>query len=109
MLTAPCDPHARHGYWLEASVGRTLKRGDWQFGYTRFVIQREAVIGAFNYSEIFPASNVEMHRPEILYQLFDNVTLQLNGLLGRPLVTAGSPAPVQPLWERLQFDVIYKF
>jgi hypothetical protein len=109
VYSAPCDPHARHGYWLETSIGRTQKKGDWQFSYARIMIQREAVIGAFNYSEIFPASNVEIHRPEILYQLFDNVTLQLNGLFGRPLVTAGSPAPVQPLWERLQFDVTYKF
>jgi hypothetical protein len=108
VLSAPCDPHARKGYWLETSVGRTVKKGDWQFSYTRIVVQREAVIGAFNYSEIFPTNNVEIHRPEILYQLFDNVTLQLNGLFGRPLVTAGSPAP-QPLWERLQFDMTYKF
>ena len=109
VFTAPCDPHARHGYWLEASVGRTSKPGDWQFSYARIVIEREAVLGAFNYSEIFPSSNVEIHRPEILYQLFPNVTLQLNGLIGRPLVAAGSPAPAQPLWERLQFDVTYKF
>ena len=109
VYSAPCDPSARHGYWLEASIGRTQKKGDWQFSYTRIMIQREAVIGTFNYSEIFPANNVEIHRSEILYQLFDNVTLQLNGLFGRPLVTAGSPAPAQPLWERLQFDVTYKF
>jgi hypothetical protein len=109
VFSAPCDPHARHGYWLESSIGRTKKKGDWEFSYTRIMIQREAVIGAFNYSEIFPTSNVEIHRPEIMYQLFDNVTLQLNGLFGRPLVTAGSPAPAQPLWERLQFDMTYKF
>jgi hypothetical protein len=109
VYSAPCDPHARHGYWLETNVGRIQKKGDWQFSYTRIMIQREAVIGAFNYSEIFPTSNVEMHRPEISYQLFDNVTLQWNGLFGRPLVTAGSPAPAQPLLERLQFDMIYKF
>jgi hypothetical protein len=109
VYSAPCDPRARHGYWLEASIGRTQKKGDWQFSYTRIVIQREAVIGAFNYSEIFPTSNVEIHRSEILYQLFDRVTLQLNGLFGRPLVTAGSPPPVQPLLERLQFDMTYTF
>jgi hypothetical protein len=109
VYSAPCDPHARHGYWLEAGIGRTQKKGDWLFSYTRIVIQREAVIGTFNYSEIFPSSNVEIQRPEIMYQLFDNVTLQLNGLFGRPLVTAGSPAPAQPLWGRLQFDMTYKF
>jgi hypothetical protein len=109
VFSAPCDSHARHAYWLEARVGRTDRKGDWQFGYTRFVIEREATIGAFNYSEIFPANNVEIHRSEIMYQLFRDVTLQLNALIGRPLVTAGSPPPVQPLWERLQFDVTYKF
>jgi hypothetical protein len=51
---------------------------------------------------------VEIHRSEVLYELFRNVTLQLNVLIGRTLGTAGSP-PVQPLWERLQFDVTYKF
>jgi hypothetical protein len=109
VFSAPCDPHARHAYWAEARVGRTDRKGDWQFGYTRIVIEREAVIGAFNYSEIFPSNNVEIHRSEILYQLFPNVTLQLNALIGRPLVNAGSPPPAQPLWERLQFDMTYKF
>jgi hypothetical protein len=109
VFTAPCDPRARHGYWLESIVGRGQKQGDWQFSYTRSMIQREAVLGAFNYSEFVPSSNAEMHRTEVLYQLFDNITLQWNALLGRPLVTAGSPAPVQPLFERLQFDVTYKF
>jgi hypothetical protein len=109
VFSAPCDTHARHAYWLEGRIGRTDRRGDWQFGYTRMVIEREAIIGAFNYSEIFPANNVEIHRSEVMYQLFRNVTLQLNALIGRPLVTAGSPPPVQPLWERLQFDVTYKF
>jgi hypothetical protein len=109
VFSTPCDPHARHAYWLEGRIGRADRKGDWQFGYTRIVIEREAVIGAFNYSEIFPANNVEIHRSEVMYQLFRNVTLQLNALIGRPLVTAGSPPPVQPLWERLQFDVTYKF
>jgi hypothetical protein len=109
VFSTPCDTRARHAYWLEGRIGRTDRKGDWQFGYTRFVIEREAIIGAFNYSEIFPANNVEIHRSEVMYQLFQNVTLQLNALIGRPLVTAGSPPPVQPLWERLQFDVIYKF
>jgi len=109
VFSSPCDPRARHGYWLEASAGRTLKKGDWQFSYTRIVIQREAVLGAFNYSEIFPSSAVEIHRPEILYQLFDRVTLQWNGLFGRPLADAGNRSPAQPLWKRLQFDMTYAF
>ena len=108
VYSAPCDSRARHAYWLEGRIGSTARKGDWEFSYTRIVIEREAVIGAFNYSEIFPSNNVEIHRPEVQYQLFRNVTLQLNALVGRTLGSAGSPA-VQPLWERLQFDVIYKF
>jgi hypothetical protein len=107
VFSAPCEPHARHAYWVETRVGRTDRKGAWQFAYTRLMIEREAVLGPFVYSEIFPSTNVEIHRPEILYQLFQNVTLQLNGLIGRPQVTSSSP--LQPLWERLQFDVIYKF
>jgi hypothetical protein len=109
VYSTPCDTHARHAYWLEGRIGRTDRKGDWQFGYTRIVIEREAVIGAFNYSELFPSDNVEIHRSEIMYELFRNVALELNALIGRPLATAGSPSPVQPLWKRLQFDVTYKF
>ena len=109
VYSTPCDTHARHAYWLEGRIGRTDRKGDWQFSYTRIVIEREAVMGAFNYSEIFPSDNVEIHRSEVMYQLFRNVTLQLNALIGRPLSTAGSPVPVEPLWKRLQFDVTYKF
>jgi hypothetical protein len=106
---AICDPRQRRGYWLEADVGSTEEKGDWEFGYTRTFIEREAVLGVFNYSEMRQGSNLTSHRVEVLYQAYKNVQLNFIGLFGRPLVTAGSPAPAESFVKRLQFDVVYKF
>jgi hypothetical protein len=106
-FNVPCDPHARRGYWLEASAGRTEQKGDWQFSYTRIFVEREAVLGVFNYSEMRQSSNVAEHRVQAFYQAYGNVQLAWIGLFGRPLVTHNSP--LEPMVKRLQFDVIYKF
>ena len=105
---APCDPRQRRGYWLEGRFGRTEKKGDWQFAYTRMFIEREAVMGAFNASDIRQNSNVSQHRVEAFYQAHKNVQLAFTGYIGRPL-NLGSTAPPENLLKRLQFDVIYKF
>jgi len=47
-----CDPHQRRAYWLEARAGKSQKKGDLNFAYARIFVEREAVLGAFNYSEI---------------------------------------------------------
>jgi hypothetical protein len=106
---APCDPRQRRAYWLEARYGREEEKGDWQFAYTRMMIQREAVLGVFNYSEIQQGSNYEEHRAEVFYQALKNVQLAFIGQFGRPLVTSSSPAPAQGIFKRLDFDVTYKF
>ncbi len=105
---APCDPHQRRGYWAEARFGRTQEKGDWQFGYTRIFIEREAVLSVFNYSEIRQGSNVTQHRVEAQYQAYKNVQLSFIGLFGRPL-NFGSSAPPENTLKRLQFDVTYVF
>jgi len=102
-VNAPCDPHQRRGYWLEGRYGRAQEKGDWQFAYTRIFIEREAVVGAFNASDIRQNSNVSQHRVEGFYQAYRNVQFVFTGFFGRPL------ASTEPLLKRLQFDVIYKF
>ena len=106
---AACDPHQRRGYWLEARAGRTQEKGDWNFSYTRIFVEREAILGVFNYSEMRQGSNVTQHRIETFYQAYKNIQLGITGLFGRPLVTATSPGPAENLLKRLQFDVMYKF
>jgi Putative porin len=107
--SVPCNDRERRGYWLEARVGRQEKKGDWNFSYTRIFVEREAVLGVFNYSEMRQGTNVSQHRVEVFYQALPNVQFAFTGLFGRPLVTASSPGPAQNILKRLQFDVNYKF
>ncbi len=101
--SATCRPQDRRGYWLEVRTGRTQEKGDWNFGYTYIRIEREAVVTAFNFSDLRQNSNLLNHRLEVFYQAHKNVQLAFTGLFGRPLATT------EPLLKRLQFDLVYKF
>lgn len=103
-----CFSRERRGYWLEGRVGRLSEVKDLQFSYTRMFIEREAVMGAFNFSDLRQNSNVSQHRVEVFYQAYKNITLGFTGLIGRPLNWHTSAAP-EPMLKRLQFDVVYKF
>jgi hypothetical protein len=102
-LNSPCNSHYRRGYWAEGDVGRLEKKGDLQFGYTRMYIEREAVLGNFNYSDIREGTNVTQHRFTTFYQFDPRVQLGFTALVGRPLGTT------EPWLVRLQFDTIYIF
>jgi hypothetical protein len=103
-----CNSRERRGYWLEARFGRTQKQKDWQFAYTRMFVEREAVMSAFNFSDLRQNSNVSQHRLEIYYQALNNVQFAFTGLFGRPL-NFGSTSSPENILKRLQFDVVYKF
>lgn len=107
-LSTPCVANQRRAYWAEARFGRAQDKGDWQFAYTRMFIEREAVMSAFNASDIRQGSNTSQHRAEIFYQALPNVQLAFTGFLGRPL-NLGSSKPPEDILQRYQFDVIYKF
>jgi len=102
-LNAPCKSNQRRGYWAEGRVGRLQEKNDFQFGYTRIYIEREAVLGNFNYSDIRQGTNVSQHRLDMFYQFDRNVQLGFAALIGRPLASS------EPWLERLQFDTIYIF
>jgi hypothetical protein len=102
-VNAPCDSRYRRGYWAEGTIGRLQKKSDFQFGYTRIYIEREAVLGNFNYSDIRQGTNVTQHRFTSFYQFDQNVQLGFTALVGRPLGTT------EPWLTRLQFDTIYIF
>jgi hypothetical protein len=105
-----CFSRERRGYWLEGRVGRLSDPRDLQVAYTRIMIEREAVMGAFNFSDLRQNSNVSQHRLEVLYQAYKNIQLGFTGLFGRPLNWDNTSAKApEPLLKRLQFDVIYKF
>jgi hypothetical protein len=103
-----CNPRDRSGWWAEAQVGKTQERHDLSVGYTFIRIEREAVLGAFNFSDLRQATNVVNHRFNFGYQVYKNVTLNYTLLVGRQLRTATSPDR-EPWLKRMQIDAIYKF
>jgi hypothetical protein len=103
-----CNPRDRSAWWAEAQVGKTAERHDINFGYTFIRVEREAVLAAFNFSDLRQATNVVNHRFNFGYQIYKNVTLNYTLLVGRQLRTATSPDP-EPWLKRMQVDAIYKF
>jgi len=108
----------RSAYWAELALGRTREKGDWLFDYTLIRIEKDAVIGAYSFSDIRASTNVINHRLHSAYQVHKNVTLEYTLLVGRlfnpqdnlSLVPAVlQPVPRDPFLSRMQFDVIYKF
>lgn len=108
VTTPTCDPHQRHAYWAEAQLGQTKNKHDFRFGYTFMRIERDAVVSAFDFSDIRQPTNVAQHRLEVFYQAYKNITLGYTGFFGRQLVTAQSPAE-ERLLKRFQFDTIFTF
>jgi Putative porin len=108
-VAAPaCNSHERHGYWTEFKVGQTKKKGDLLLGYTFARIERDAVLSAFDFSDLRAPTNVLEHRIEAYYQAYSHVQMGVTGLFGRQLVTAQSPTE-ERLLKRWQFDTIFSF
>lgn len=108
-VAAPtCDGNQRHGYWAELKAGQTKNKGDVLFGYTFARIEREAVLSAFDFSDLRQQTNVVEHRIEAAYQAHPHVQFAFTGLFGRQLVTAQSLTPERWL-KRFQFDTIFTF
>jgi hypothetical protein len=103
-----CDPSQRSAWYAEARLGQTREVRDFALGYTFFHIEREAVLGGFNFSDIRQANNVLSHRVTFDYQAWRNVTLSYTGLFGRALVTPLTPTEERFL-KRSQFDFLYRF
>jgi len=103
-----CDPHQRHGYWGEVKFGQTKNKGDLLLGYTFARIEKDAVLAAFNFSDLRQPTNVIEHRVEALYQAYPHVQIGMTGLIGRQIVTAQSPT-LERWLKRFQFDTIVTF
>jgi hypothetical protein len=103
-----CNPRDRDGYWAEIQLGRTRRQRDLEFDYTFLRIEQEAVLGAFNFSDLRAPTGIFTHRLSAAYQLYDRITLTWTGLFGRRLVTAQAPAR-EPVLRRMQFDLAYRY
>ncbi len=117
----------KHGFWGEVQVGRTVMRGDTQFGYTFLRIEKDAVLTPFNFSDVTQQSDMRGHRfqfsytvvpgkvvpgekpadPRVTFAVTGIVTQRPNGLLGPFAVTP--PGSLNRSTFRLQFDTVLKF
>jgi hypothetical protein len=108
-VTPPtCDSKQRHAYWGEVRFGQTKNKGDMYLAYTFMHIERDAVLSAFNFSDLRQPTNVAEHRVEAYYQAYPHVQVGVTGLIGRQLVTAQS-ATLERWLKRWQFDTIFNF
>ncbi len=80
----------RSAYWTEIQFGRQQERKDWQIGYVFARIERDALITAFNESDLRAGSNLSQHRFNLYYRAFNNVTLSYQLWLGH-VVNANDP------------------
>jgi hypothetical protein len=106
-----CDPRYRRANWLEGRFGRQELKGDLQVSYTHMLIEREAVLSIFNYSQMRQGSALAQNRIEAFYQWNNNVQFVFTALFGLP--TGPTPpstgALAQSSLTRIDFDVTYKF
>ena len=120
----------RSAYWAEVQFGRLSEAKDIQFGYTFVRIERDALIGAFNESDLRAGTNLVQQRLNFSYQWFNNVSLNYALWMGRlanaqdhiglvpggKRAQAGGPCNAAPfsgcednILKRMQFDFIYRF
>jgi hypothetical protein len=123
------NPNVRPGkraYWYEFRFGRLSQPKDVQLAYTFMRIEQEALLGAYNFSDLRSQTNVKQHRLEFSYRLYKNVTLNWTGFFGRLLqpqlnpnfargagAAACATAPFTGCSDsyltRMQFDAVYSF
>lgn len=98
------------GLRAEFSLGELKLPRDWQVGYTFTKVNADAVVAAFNDSDM-PATNIQGHKLSLGYQFSKNKSFGLTAYhferLDNTLApgTAGQDRPT----NRLQFDVLSKF
>ncbi len=89
------------GVWLEAYYGRMAAPRTYRLGYRFMRIEREAVLTAFNHSEL-PGSNMCGNAVSVAYQPLPRFTLEVIGLFSRAIDLP--PGVPNPTLTRLQLD-----
>lgn len=94
------------GVWLSAAYGRAAAPKTYAATYTFARVERDAVVSAFNFSDMGPATNVVMNMATFSYMPKNRVNLDAIAILTRDL---DAPGPSNPLLARIQVDVRVAF
>jgi hypothetical protein len=95
------------GLWLAAQIGKAAKPKTFAAGYTFARVERDAVVSAFNFSDMGPATNVIMSMATFSYAPRSRVSLDATAILTKLL---DPPANARnPLLRRIQVDARVSF
>ena len=109
-----------HAYLIDASVGQTKNKNDFQIGYAWVRQEQDSVIASFNESDQRAPTNIVQHRVYALWKLRANTVAGYTLWIGRTLNPNLQHAALAPGWstalgstepnlKRMQFDLIYSF
>ena len=110
--------NASKAFLVDASLGQTKDKGDWQLGYAWLRQEQDSVISSFNEGDQRAPTNVLQHRFYFLYKVQRNTVLSYTQWIGRTLNTSLPnalrepgvlPGEQDPFLKRAQFDVVYSF
>ena len=109
-----------HVYLIDASVGQTKNKNDFQVGYAFLRQEQDAVLASFAESDQRAPTNIVQHRVYGLWKVRSNTVASYTLWLGRTLNPSLQHAVLAPGWttasgdnepilKRMQFDLIYSF
>jgi hypothetical protein len=105
-------------YMVDASFGQTKNKNDFQFGYSYWRTEQDAIISSWAESDERAPTNVIQNRIYGLWKVRKNVVAQYSLWVGHSLnsnlehaalATGVKPGQDDPYLKRQQFDIIYSF
>lgn len=97
----------RTGIWLSVTSGRAARPKTFSAAYTFARIERDAVLGTFNFDDMGPNTNVRANMIEWSYMPRPRLNLDFRGIFTKPIIT--EPGASRDGLARLQFDVRVSF
>ncbi len=98
VVNADGPSDRNQGFWLEAACGRATSPRTWRLAYRFVRIEREAVLSAYNFSEMY-GTNLRGSYTLVSYQPAPRVNLEFEGFFSRWITAAEGAA--NPLLRRL--------
>lgn len=95
------------GIWLVGSYGRAASLKAYSVSYTFARIERDAVVSAFNFSDMGPATNVVMNMAAFSFMPINRLNLDATAILTRRLRVPTGDA--NALLKRIQIDARISF
>ena len=98
------------GYDLGVQLGKAKNVGDWQVKYSYTDLQEDAALGAYSDSDNFGGGTAAKgHAIRAKYKAGKNLYLAGNFFFNELYESKSKTAGMEPDYERVQLDMIYKF